>query len=460
MIDYDPLFRPKTMAVVGVSLSNDRHPANVVFAKNHFRYPVTVYPVNPRGGVLQGERVFRSVSEIGDTIDVAVIAVRADIVPKVIQECIEAGVRSAIVVSGGFAEIGQKELQDRVTAAAREASFPFLGPNCLGIFAPGRVDTLFLPSERLVCPSPGGVALVSQSGGFLVDQMLKFSEEGVGMSLGVSIGNKALIRENELLAYFSQDTETRVIAFYIEGFADGDGRKFALAARECPKAIVALKAGRSKAGAHAVSSHTASLAGDYEVFASVLTQCGVTVAENELEFVSRCESLGAYSVKTQGRIGIVTGSGGHGALAVDACAEAGLSVPTLSAPLQKELRNGLSASVQPIASVTNPVDLTGSAVDDDFVKATDFLAEVSEIDCILVLLLPYLPGISSDLGARLSTVCRRKGRPLVAYVPHVEKYGMFVEGFEFNGVPVAPSIDGAVQMAQALAPAYCRASQR
>jgi acyl-CoA synthetase (NDP forming) len=122
----------------------------------------------------------------------------------------------------------------------------------------------------------------------------------------------------------------------------------------------------------------------------------------------------------------------------------------LPEPIQKEMREKLSASVQAIASCGNPVDLTGSAVDDDFVVATIALSRAPEIDCILLLLLPYLPGTTSDLGARLSQVYRREGKPLAAYVPHVEKYRMLIEGFELNRVPVSPSIEGAVLMAEAL----------
>ena len=125
-------------------------------------------------------------------------------------------------------------------------------------------------------------------------------------------------------------------------------------------------------------------------------------------------------------------------------------MPTLSEHAQTEIRKNLSSSVQPIASVANPIDLTGRAIDDDFVLATSYLSRRKEIDCIVILLLPYLPGITSDLGVRLSQVYQQEHKPLVAYVPHVEKYGMLIEGFELNRIPVSPSIEGAVLMAEAL----------
>ncbi|UCF86462.1 MAG: CoA-binding protein [Desulfobacteraceae bacterium] len=449
-MNFRKLFEPKTMAIIGVSLNNDRHPANVVFNKNQLRYPVKVFAVNPRGGILQGERVFTHVSEIPDKVDLAVIAVRAEQVPDIVTGCIKAQVGGAAVISGGFAETGRKDLQAHLVDIAREARFPLIGPNCLGIYSPSKVDTFFLPSERMVQPDLGYVALVSQSGGILVDQMVKFAGEGVGLSLAVSIGNKALIRELDLLRYLIKEPNTKVIAFYVEGFEENEGRDFVLAASECPKPVIVLKAGKSAGGSRAVSSHTASLAGDYEVFSEVLSQYGIVEAKNESELISFCESLSCYQTSIEGKIGVITGSGGHGALSVDVCSSHGLSVPTLSEQVQNEIREKLSSSIQTIASVGNPIDLTGSAVDDDFMAAARGLSSTPEIDCIIVLLLPYLPGITSDLGARLSQVSRRADKPLVAYVPHVEKFRMLIEGFEFNRVPVSPSIEGAVHMAEAM----------
>jgi acyl-CoA synthetase (NDP forming) len=438
------------MAVIGVSLKNSRHPANVIYNKNNLRYPVKVFPVNPRGGVLQGEKVFSSISEIDQRIDLAVIAARAEHCPDILSDCIQAGVGGAAVISGGFAETNGKGIQDRMVAISREADFPFIGPNCLGVYSPSIVDTMFLPSERMVRPESGNVAVVSQSGGILVDQMIKFSGEGIGLSMAVSIGNKAVIRELELLRYFADDPKTKVIAFYIEGFGKNEGREFVLAARECPKPVVVLKSGKSPGGKRAVSSHTASLAGDYATFSAVLSQHGVVEAKNEFEMVSFCEALSCYPRGIEGKMGIVTGSGGHGALAVDVCSAKGLSVPVLSQQAGEAIREGLSASIREIVSVNNPIDLTGSAVDDDFVAVTEQLSKSAEIDCVLILLLPYLPGISSDLGARLSHIYMQTRKPLVAYVPYVEKYRMLIEGFELNGIPVSSSIEGAVHMADAM----------
>ena len=303
---------------------------------------------------------------------------------------------------------------------AKEAGFPFIGPNCLGVYSPPFVDTFFLPSERLVRPERGKVAMVSQSGGFLVDQMIKFADEGVGLSLAVSIGNKALIREIDLLAYFAEDPETEVIAFYVEGFGKGEGREFVLAVRECPKPVIVLKAGKTREGSRVVSSHTASMAGDYEVFRAVLEQFGIVEARSEQEMISLCEVLSCYHKGIGRSLGIISGSGGHAALAADLCAAYGLEAAAFPESLAETLRGVVAPGIRDIASFRNPVDLTGSAMDSDFVEVARILSRREEIDCLLFLLLPLLPQVpilsdrgGPEPGPRRGKSPRRRGqRPL------------------------------------------------
>ena len=438
------------MAVIGVSTTQDSHPANVIYTKNHLRYPVKTYAVNPKGGQLNREPLYGQLGDIEGDVDMAVIAVRAQFVPGVVEQCIKKGVRGAVIISGGFSESGNHELQKKVTDIAGKANFPFVGPNCLGIYAPEVVDTFFLPGERIVRPKKGNIGFVSQSGGVLVDQMVKFAGQGIGISLGVSIGNKACLREIDMIDWFENDLGTRVIAFYIEGFEAREGREFIQRAQTCTKPIVVLKAGKSPKGIAAVSSHTASLAGDYRVFSEVMKQYCVVEADDEYELTSFCEALSCYPKGSRGNVGIVTLSGGHGVVAADACSAQGVSIPGITAQTVGNIREKLSREIREIASLTNPMDLTGSCVDSDIEASVRHLSRDENIDCILTLLLPYSPGISTDIGAKLSQVARNEGKPLIAYVPHEDKYKIIIEGFELNNIPVASSVEGAVLMAKAL----------
>ncbi|WP_457551539.1 CoA-binding protein [Desulfobacula sp.] len=449
-MDLKYLFKPSTMAVVGVSTSQDNHPANVIYYKNHLRYPVKTFPVNPRGGMLHREKLYQSVGHIQEDLDMAVIAVRAEYVLKVVEQCIRKSVKGAVIVSGGFAEAGNLKLQQRLVDMAKEASFPFVGPNCLGIYAPDYVDTFFLPGERIIRPEKGNVGFVSQSGGVLVDQMVKFAGQAIGVSLGVSIGNKACIKETDMLDWFDKDIGTKVIAFYIEGFEKGEGRLFVKKVEQCSKPVVVLKAGKSKKGIEAVSSHTASLAGDYRVFSEIMKQHCVAEADNEYELTSFCEALSCYPKGIKGNIGIISLSGGHGVIAADACELYGMSIPRLETDTMSAIKENLSPVIKDIASLVNPLDLTGSCVDSDIVTSVRQLSRDVNIDCILALLLPYSPGVSADIGAKLSQVARNEGKPMIAYVPNEDKYKIIIEGFELNNIPVASSVDGAALMAKAL----------
>ena len=450
-MDLKPLFEPKSLAVVGVSLHNDLHPSNIIFYKNLYRYPVEAYPVNPKAGILKGVSAYPSVKDLPEVVDLAIVSARAEAVPGILQDCVEAGVKGAAIISGGFSEVGNRDLQNEIVSIAKEADFPFIGPNCLGIYSPPYYDSFFFAPERISVPRQGNVAIISQSGGLLVDQMIGFSVEGVGLSLAVSIGNKAMVREPDLLEYLEHDDKTKVICLYIEGFREDEGREFLLKARECEKPIVVLKAGKSPGGRKAVSSHTASLAGDYTVFSALLSQNGIVEARDPSELMYFCESLSAYQTPIHGNVSIITLSGGHGALATDLCFQYGLTVPTFSRIEQDMIRKRLKPAISSIATCTNPVDLTGSSTDDDYVEAARVIGSFEEVECLVMLLLPYAPGLSSDLGARLSIVSRQAGKPMIAYLPRLEKYRMLIEGFEINGVPVAHTIEGAIQMVLAMA---------
>jgi acyl-CoA synthetase (NDP forming) len=445
-MNLDRMLKPKRIAVMGVSTSKDNHPANVIFKKLQLRYPVEVFAVNPRGGEVQGWPICKSLDDLPGPADMVIIAARAAQVPDILRDCIKHQAGGAFVVGGGFAETGNVELQNRLVEIARAADFPFIGPNCLGIFSPGKLDTLFLPGERMENPPAGGVGIVSQSGALLVDLLVKFAKQGIGLSHGISIGNKAMIREIDLLHYLVKDPDTQVIAFYVEGFNENEGREFVTAAQKCGKPVIMMKSGKTEAGTRAVSSHTASIAGDYKVFSEVLAQHGIIEAKNENELLAYCEVLNTYPRHIQGNVGIITISGGHGAVATDFLSQRGFSVPQLPKDAQDRLRERLSPSIRDIAVLNNPVDLTASAVDEDFVVCYDEMTRVSEIDSLMMLVLPYSPGLSVDLGAKVSNPSRKRVKPLVAYLPHVEKYQMFIEGFELNRVPVSNFIEGAVMM--------------
>ncbi len=444
------LFKPRTTAVIGVSQSNPFNPANIIYNKNRHRSTTKTYCVNPKGGQLYGQKVYKSISEIKDNIDLAVISTRADFVPDIIKECIKKNVAGAIIISGGFNESGRGDLEEEIRITADKSDFPVVGPNCLGVFSPPYVDTFFLSSERIIKINQGNVSLISQSGGILVDQMIKLTQEGVGISKAVSIGNKAVLDEISVLKYFYKDPETDVIGIYLEGFNTNRGRDFIDEVNRSKKPVVVMKSGKTPGGSRAVSSHTASIAGDYFTFSELINSSMAIEAKSESEFVSTCEVLSAYPALRIKSACIITASGGHGAIASDGCYKAGITIPEIPEDDKKSLCDRLSNSIRPIAGLSNPIDLTGSSVDEDFISSVHFFLEKDYIDCIILLLLPYTPGVTSDVGARIAELTTNYKKPIIVYMPHVDKYGIFIEGFENNGIPVAHSVEGAVYMAAAI----------
>lgn len=456
-MDLSVVFEPRRMAVIGVSHSNIFHPANTVYRNNYYRYRVETFAVNPKGGEVERRPVYRSVRDIAGGVDMGVVAVKAPLVPGVARECAACGVRGLVVISGGFAETGTAEgaaYQAELVEVCRDNGMVLIGPNCLGVYSPPFINTFFLPPERTVLPKPGEVAVASQSGAILLDQMMTgLSEAGVGISVAVSIGNKAMVGEADLVEYLAARGDTRIACFYLEGTDRRSGEFVRLAGKVgASKPVVVYLGGKSEKGREAAVSHSAAMAGKGEILSAALRQNGVIEAEDEEEITSFAKIFTYYHHRplTRGDVAVITSSGGHGVIAADLADKAGLRITAFSEERREELRSVVGPAIKDIASFANPVDLTGSATDQDFERVLELLIAQEDLEAIVVLVLPYTPQVSSMLGSRMGQIVMEADKPVVAYVPDLAKYGMVLEGFELNGIPVARSIAEAVQMLKAL----------
>ena len=450
----DVFFRPRGVAVIGAS----REPGKVGYMvlynlKNSF--PGPVYPVNPRAREILGLPAYRSVLEVPDPVDLAVVAVPARIVPRVAEEAGRRGVRGLIVLSAGFREVGGEGvlLERRLVGIARRYGMRIVGPNCIGVYSPSTgVNATFFDPRRQGFPGPGPIAFLSQSGA-LGAAVLDWAEmRGIGVSRFVSLGNKADVDEADLLHYLRGDPETWSVAMYVEGVTDGQRFRSALEEASLVKPIVALKAGRSEAGARAAASHTGSLAGSYRVYMAVFRQTGVVPAETPGEMFDLALALALQPPMRGRRVGIVTLGGGSGVMAADWASELGLEVPRLSSGTQERLRRVLL----PIASPRNPVDVTGSATDEHVLEATRILVESGEVDAVL--LIPYfnLAGISSQFPEKLAELLRelrRQGHavPVVASVTGGRRaWSLALRLEKLSGVPFYTSEAAAAKALWAL----------
>ncbi|MHA2004881.1 MAG: CoA-binding protein [Candidatus Thorarchaeota archaeon] len=445
------MLNPKVTAVVGVSTSNPFSPGNVIFRKLCFENDLPTYPINPKGGFVEGKQVFKSISAAPDDIELVVISVPAKYVPSVMQQCADKGIKSVIVVSGGFSEVGESgaSLQDEIIDIANSNDISMVGPNCIGVFVPDQLDTFFLPSERVARPRKGCVAIISQSGGWLVERLEEFASRDVGIAAAISIGNQAQTNTTDFVKHFGEDDGIDVILAYIEGFGEGEGREFVeTCSKIAPKKpVVVLKGGESEAGHRATQSHTSSLAGDNAITEAAFEQYGVIHAVDEDEVMAYAKVFSSKPKPMMGLgVGTMTVSGGHGVIASDEAAHYGLVFPPFTQEQRDKLRSVMTPAYQGIASFRNPIDLTGSAADVDYERVLDEMLTFDSIDAALLLLLPYAPGISLQIGARVANVAKKHTKTVVSYVPNLDKYEVIIRGFELNGIPVADTIEEAVQM--------------
>ncbi len=445
-------FEPSSIAVIGAS-RRENSPGYVVFRnliENHRRgvLKAEVYGVNIKGGEIFGEKLYRSITDIPSDVDHAVIVIPAKFVPKSMEECGRKGVKVATILSAGFSEIGNVELEEEVRETAKRYGIRIIGPNGLGIYDPySGVDTLFIPERKsiggkeiinLARPDKGFIAFLTQSGalgGALLDYL---AGEHLGVSKFVSWGNKIDVEESEMLLYLLQDERTRVITIYIEALK-GNARKLVRIGREVTKRkpVVILKGGVTEAGARATLSHTASLAGRTEIYYSAFKTMGAVVADGVLDMLDKAKAL-ALQPPARGRnVGIVTNGGGPGIIVADIAEERGLRVPKLSQESLDELRRYVrDGTIPEIATFANPIDISGTATDDAYAVATEVVLADRNIDLVIVLALHHPPTLTDKMPERILSVIRDYKKPVI--IMDIGLLGLSREVKEFfdrNSIP-------------------------
>lgn len=359
----DALFAPRSIAVVGASDSVERIGGIPLDYLLRFGYAGRLHAVNPRAGTVQGLRAHARLTDIAEPVDLAIVAVPQAQVAAVLEDAAAARVRSMVLFSSGYAETGDQgaSAQQTLQRRARAAGIRLIGPNCLGFMRAGHsIYATFSPAPNAGLVKPGRIGLVSQSGAFGAYAYSLARERGLGLSLWATTGNEADVQLADGLAWLARDPETDVIMAYMEGCRDGERLRAALAlARERGKPVIMFKVGTSELGAAAAASHTASLAGDDAVYDAVFRRYGVLRAHTISDFFALAASAAIAPIPRDRSIGILTVSGGVGALMADDASMAGLDVQALSPAAQQQLREWV-----PFAAPRNPVDITGQVTND------------------------------------------------------------------------------------------------
>lgn len=452
--ELDVFFNPRSVAIVGAS-PREGSISRAILENMMKRFKGQIFPVNPKYDEILGLKAYPKLTEIPEPVDLAVIAVRAELVPKIMEDAAVKGVKGVIVVSGGFAEIGEegKKLQERIVEIARKAGIRVIGPNCIGVYnALTGVDTFFLPWDRMKRPHKGPIAIISQSGAFLASVMDWAAEAGIGITKAVNFGNKIDVDEVDLLEYFGEDHNIKVIIVYLEGVNPGRGKELIRVAREITtkkgKSVILLKGGKTASGARAAASHTAALAGSYEVFKAAMNQANIIEVDDTITLFDMAKALALLHPPKGSRVGIITNAGGPGVIAADTLARYGLEVPQFSEKLKAKLRE----IFPPRVAVNNPVDLTGDATDEDFKKALEIVINSNEVDMILVLALMQPPTMTLKVADYIAEIAwRRKDKPVVVVTIGSEYAKKFREYLESRGIPVYDFPERAVKALYALA---------
>lgn len=427
-------FTPASIALIGAS----RTPGKIGYAileslKNSFSGEI--YPINPEATEIQGLMSYFSVLNIKDKIDLAIIAIPAENVLEAIKECKKKKINAVIVISSGFSEIGEKERELKL----KIKGIRIIGPNCIGIIdAYSGVDTLFMPEERLRRPKKGGISFITQSGAFGSAIIDMASNEGIGISKFISIGNRIDVNEIELMKYLEKDPYTRSITLYLESTIDG--KEFLNVAKKIKKPLICLKAGKTEKGKEAVVSHTGSLAGSSKIYSAAFRQAGVIEANTTEELFDFSKVLANQPVLKKNKIAIVTDGGGFGIIAADTAGYLSLEL----AELEKKSVSSLKKFLPKYASFENPIDLTGDSTAERYRNTLELIFKDKNIHGVVCIALLQIASLEEEIIDVLRD-CKVYSKPLVVCATGGDYTLKQARKLEKFGIPVYPTPERAVK---------------
>ncbi|OGP44028.1 MAG: acetate--CoA ligase [Deltaproteobacteria bacterium RIFOXYA2_FULL_42_10] len=448
MKDISFFFNPKSIAVIGASPIHGKLSNAIIRQLRTMEYPGTVYPVNPKYKSIDSMECYASLTAIKEDVDVVILCIPAPGVLDAMEDVVKKRVKGAIIVSAGFKEMGNEGriLEDKIREISRETGIRIMGPNCLGVFDNiSKVDTFFILRERIKRPQVGGLTILSQSGSFAGTIMDTLAAEGLGVSKIVNYGNRVDVGESDCLEYITNDESTKIVGLYMESV--DDGRRFVEVAKKCAekKPVFAIKVGKHDAGASAARSHTGAIAGRYEIYSAAFKKAGIIEMKSYSEFLDACKILSKHQTTDGKRVLIITDGGGMGVSVADVCDEMGLEVNEPS----DGLKNILAQKLPPFCAFVNPIDLTGSATDSDYVTALK--QGMAEYDVAIVMALWGPPGLTDKLIQMLSDASRELNKPVIICSPGGEYTQKRNKMFADKGLPVFARPEDAARAAAILA---------
>jgi len=425
------LIEPRTVAIVGASSKIEKVGGAITRNALESDYQGKIHLVNPKATQIFGRKVYPSLEEVPGEIDLVEIVVPAPLVPTVMEQAARKGVKGAVIISAGFAEVGEENLQAQVVRIAKEGGIRVIGPNCFGLINTEiGLDLSFTFSKAL----KGPIAFISQSGAMCCGTLDWAYGEEVGFSKFINLGNKCDVDESDTLVYLMEDRQTKVIAMYTEGVKDGRKLFETMRLVSRRKPIVVLKAGITEPGARAALSHTGSIAGSTDIMRAALKQSGAIGVEDIEELFDAAQVLNKPLSKGR-NVAILSNAGGLAVMTTDWCHRLGLKVPKFPSKTVEELRSFLL----PIASAFNPVDMTGSADYECYKKVLDAVSRIETIDLIIPIFVSQ--GLVTSDGPARAVVEKQKDckKPMLAYWMGGSSITNGVKILKRGGIPVYSS---------------------
>ena len=442
-LNLDKIFNPKSIAVIGAS--DEEGSVGYILMKNltELGYQGKVYPVNIHKTEILGFKAYKTVDQLPETVDLAVIATPAKTVPDIVEQCGKAGIPGIIIISAGFKEVGPegKALEDKILEIKKRYNLRIIGPNCLGIIRPSiNLNATFTAKM----PKPGNIAFISQSGALCAAILDWAVHENIGFSNFVSIGSMVDVDFGDLIDYFGTDPKTRSILMYIEGITDA--REFMSAARHFArtKPIIVVKAGKFSESAHAVASHTGSLAGEDMVYDAAFKRAGIVRVEEIGDLFNAAEVLGMQPLPKGPNLAIITNAGGPGVMATDALISRGGKLAKLS-PKTMETLNSILPHYW---SRGNPIDILGDAKADRYTAVVEACLKDENVDGLLIIYTPQGEEDPAKIAKSIVKLCKGRGYHnktiLTSFMGHeeVEKANSI---FNENSIPTYSTPEQAVK---------------
>lgn len=449
IMSLESFFNPKSVAVIGASHTPGKigYVVYTNFLSGFFNGKV--YAINKDVEPILGNKVYPTLLDVPESIDLAVIVVPAKFTPEVLEHCVKRNVKSVIIITGGFSELGKegKIIEDELKKIIRATKTRVIGPNCLGVYdSSSNVDTLFLSRKKCGRPTKGNIAFISQSGAVGSTILDWMSEEDIGISKFVSYGNGMDVNETDLIEYLGQNNQTKVITAYIEGLKS-PGRKFIEVCRRVSrkKPIIILKAGKTRKGTEAVASHTGSLAGSGKIYSGAFKQAGIIEAETWEDLFDYARVFSTQPIPKGRRIAIVTDGGGFGVLATDESERCQLELPEPSEKIKEKIK----PYMPPYAILHNPIDLIGDANAIRYKVTIEECLKSTEYDGVVAITLFQVPTLE-DIVVDYLIELQKYGKPIVACAAGGKYSNELSKKLMKGGIPVYPTPERAVKAMKVL----------